>query len=58
MTHPANKAPEKKTFRERSKCPKKHVFTVVRRISSAGRVVSTYCLHCGRAYQIKAGSPE
>jgi hypothetical protein len=44
-----------KTYRDVSKCPKKHRIVIFRRLSTAGRVVRTYCMTCGRAYQIKAG---
>lgn len=44
-----------KTYRDVSKCPAKHRIVTIRRVSTAGRTVRTYCMTCGRAYQIKAG---
>lgn len=45
-----------KTYRDVSKCPAKHRIVTMRRTSSAGRTVRTYCMLCRRAYQLKAGA--
>jgi hypothetical protein len=44
-----------KTYRDRTKCPQGHRFTIVRRSTTAGRLVGTFCQACDRMYQIKAG---
>lgn len=44
-----------KTYRDRVKCPAKHSFVVVRRTSTAGKTVGTFCQVCSRMYKIKAG---
>jgi ribosomal protein L32 len=43
------------TYTDKSKCPKGHAFSLLRRATSAGKVVSTFCQTCSRMYQIKAG---
>lgn len=44
-----------KTYLDVNKCPAKHRIVTMRRITTVGRTVRTYCLSCGRAYQIEAG---
>ena len=43
-------------FRDRAKCPvTRKTFVVMRRNTSAGRVVGTYCRFCREMHRIKAG---
>jgi hypothetical protein len=44
-----------KSYDDKVKCPKGHTFRLLRRRSTAGKKVRTYCQHCERAYQIVAG---
>lgn len=47
--------PVQMTYRDKAKCPKGHKFVAIRRTSSAGKVVSTYCPQCAKAFKLAAG---
>lgn len=44
-----------KTYRDQTKCPKGHKFVAIRRTSSAGKEVATYCPSCNKQYKLLAG---
>lgn len=44
-----------KTYMDKAKCPKGHTFRILRRVTTAGRKVATYCRFCKCMHQIKAG---
>lgn len=44
-----------KTYRDSAKCPQGHKFVAIRRTSSAGKVVSTYCPRCDKSFKLTAG---
>lgn len=46
-----------KTYLDTVRCPAGHKFKIARRMGTAGKIVRTYCWHCDKAYQIKAGRP-
>ncbi len=48
--------PTQRTYRDRVKCPVKNKpFTLVRRTSSAGKEVTTYCPQCKGMHRVVAG---
>lgn len=54
-------APNPKTYRDDAKCPGGHKFVAVRRTSSSGNLVQTYCPRCKQSFKLLAGplpSPE
>lgn len=44
-----------KTYMDKAKCPQGHTLMILRRVTTAGRKVRTYCRRCERPYQIVAG---
>lgn len=44
-----------KTYRDKAQCPQKHKFVAIRRVTSAGKIVSTYCITCEKVYKLLAG---
>ena len=44
-----------KTYRDVSRCPSGHTFVAVRRTSSVGKVLATYCAQCEKNYRLLAG---
>jgi uncharacterized protein YbaR (Trm112 family) len=48
--------PTQRTYRDRVKCPiTKKSFTLVRRTSSAGKEITTYCRLCKSMHRVIAG---
>ena len=46
----------KKTYRDKAQCPKGHKFVAIRRTSSEGKVVITYCPQCNARFEVIAGA--
>lgn len=44
-----------KTYRDVSRCPSGHTFVAIRRTSSVGKVLATYCAQCEKKYRLLAG---
>lgn len=45
-------------YTDKVKCPQGHKFTLIRRESSAGKKVATYCQQCKKSYLLMAGRPK
>lgn len=45
----------KTTYTDTVKCPEGHTFKLLRRKTTTGKKVRTYCRQCEHSYQIEAG---
>lgn len=44
-------------YQDTTRCPEGHIFTITRKMSSPGKVLTTFCPECGYSHRIKANYP-